>query len=177
MHHPSIVDTLTLSDGRAAASQSCLVPGDLAAASMPLLVALAEAYKARIARLPSLAVAARSCGGHSVGPALAPRHLPLLSFAQPYLAAARGGRELRYPIVGGLMARGPGGYLAFGLAPEGAQARLWVDVAGFRPRLGLGPLYILTQVQIHRLLTAAFLRHFASATGAYDGTLHLRRGA
>ncbi len=151
-------NTLTLAGGMAAAGQSCLVPGELAAAPLPWLSALADGYARLLARLPLLAVAPRPGGGRCVGLALAPRRLPLLCFAQPYLAAARGGRELRYPIVGGLMARAPGGHLAFGVAPEGARARLWIDVVAFRPRLGLGPLYVLTQAQAHRLITAAYLR-------------------
>jgi hypothetical protein len=173
MRPTTITDSLDLSSGRAAASQSCLVPGALAAAPASLLVAIGEAYKDLLGRLPVLAIASRPDGGHYVGPALVARRLPFISFAPPYLAAARGGRELRYPIIGGLMTRGPGGHLAFGLGPEGAYARLWVEVAGFRPRLGLGPLYILTQAQIHRLLTVTFLRRLAPALAPGDGTLLL----
>lgn len=171
MGSTSIVDTLALADGRAVASHSCLVASGLATAPAPLLLAIAEAYKALIASLPPLAVADRP-GGHCVGLALLVRRLPLLCFAPPYLAAARMGRELRYPIVGGLLARAPGGHIAFGLGPDGPHARLWVDVVGFRPRLGLGPLYLLTQAQVHRLLTVTFLRRLAPALPP-DGTLPL----
>lgn len=162
------VDSLSLTGGVAGAVQSCLVPRSLAAAPLAWLVAFGEGYARALGRLPLLSVWPRPRGGHGVGLRLAGRALALLAFAPPALAAARGGRELRYPIVGGLMARAPGGYLGFGVAPEGAQARLWIAVAGFRPRLGRGPLYILTQAQIHRLITAAYLGRVARDLAAAE---------
>lgn len=165
MDRAAFANTLSLAGGLAAAGQSCLVPRELAAATLAWLAAFADGYARLLGRLPLLAVAPLP-GGHCVGLAPAPRRLALLCFARPYLAAARGGRELRYPIVGGLMARGPGGHLAFGVAPEGRHARLWIDVVAFRPRLGLGPLYLLTQAQLHRLITVAYLRRVARGLAA-----------
>jgi hypothetical protein len=162
----SFANTLSLADGLASAGLSCLVPAELSAAPLPHLAAIADAYARFLGRLPLLALSDRQGGGHSVGLAIAPRRLALLSFASPYLASARRGCELRYPIVGGLLARAPGGHLAFGVAREGAMVRLWIDVLTFRPRLGLGPLYILTQVQIHRILTGAYLRRVARRLAA-----------
>lgn len=156
----SFTDTLELTDGYAAASQSCLVNTLAADFDLPRLAALADGYLRSLDALPLLALA-RDLAGVSVGPSFAPRRLALIRFAQPYLAAARAGRELRYPIVGGLMVRAPSGHLAVGVRPEGNRARLWIDVVAFRPRLGLGPLYLLTQVQIHRLVTTAYLRRAA----------------
>jgi hypothetical protein len=155
-----LTDTITLAEGLAGAGQSCLGPAALAAAPLPWLRAFGDGYLRFLDELPLLALA-RHGDGAAVGPALAPRRLSLLRFAAPYLAAARGGRELRYPIVGGLMARAAGGHIAFGVAPEGARARVWVDVLAYQPRLGLGPLYLLTQVQLHRLITLAYLRRVA----------------
>lgn len=157
-----LVDIVSLRDGVAAASQSLLVAADAAAAPAPALADLADGYLRFLDTLPLLALA-RLPGGACVGLAPAPRLIPFLCFAPPYLAAARGGRELRYPIAGGLMVRAPGGHLAVGVAPEGARARLWVDVVAFTPRLGLGALYLLTQVQLHRLITAAYLRRAVRA--------------
>lgn len=152
------VDTLTLREGLAAAGQSCLVPRSLAEAPPALLWYLGQGYAGYLARLPLLSVVSRPQGGHSITPRLAGRRLPLLSFAAPYLTAHRSGRELRYPIVGGLLAQAQSGYLAFGIAPEAEAARLWIDVIAFRPRLGLGPLYFLSQAQLHRVVTTAYLR-------------------
>ncbi|GAB4424929.1 MAG: hypothetical protein OHK0015_04370 [Chloroflexi bacterium OHK40] len=159
------VDTITLGDGLAGASQSCAVPAAAAALPLRWLVALGQGYHAWLGRLTFLAVAPRQSGGACVGLWPAPARLRLLCFGPPYLAAARGGRELRYPIVGGLMARGPGGYLAFGVAAEGVGARLWADVVGYRPRLGLGPLYTLTQARFHAVITVCYLRRVVAANG------------
>jgi hypothetical protein len=155
-----LADTITFADARAGAGQSCLGPAALAGAPLAWLRAFGDGYLRFLDGLPLLALA-RQGAGAAVGPALAPRRLSLLRFAPPYLAGARGGRELRYPIVGGLMARAPGGHIAFGVAPEGGRARVWVDVLAYRPRLGRGPLYLLTQVQLHRLITVAYLRRVA----------------
>jgi hypothetical protein len=158
----TLVNTVTLADGLAGASQSLLLPRTALGASPAHLANLGDAYLRFLNTLPLLSLSFtphRVC----VGVALAPRRLPLLCFASPYLASHRGGRELRYPIVGGLMARAAGGHLAFGVGPEGDNARLWVDVLDYRPRLGLGLLYLLTQVQLHRLITVAFLRHAVAA--------------
>lgn len=156
-------DLLTITGGVAAASQSCLVDAP-AAADAPRLAALAGGYLRSLDALPLLALAVHP-GGACVGPSFAPCRLALLRFAPPYLAAARGGREIRYPILGGLLVRAPGGHFAAGIAPEGARARVWIDVVAFRPRLGLGPLYVLTQVQVHRLVTTAYLRRAARQAG------------
>lgn len=160
----AFTDTVTLRDGVAAASQSCLVGAPAAALGLADLAALGDGYLRFLDALPLLALA-RHPGGACVGVWPAPRRLALLCFARPYLAAARGGRELRYPIVGGLMVRAPGGHLAVGVAPEGGRARLWADVVAYSPRLGLGTLYLLTQVQLHRLITVAYLRRAGCRRG------------
>lgn len=160
----AFVDTVALRDGVAAASQSCLVDARAASADLRTLAALGDGYLRFLDLLP-LVDLARHPGGTSVGLCLAPRRLALLRFAPPYLASARGGRELRYPIVGGMMVRAPGGHLGLGVAPEAHRARLWVDVVAYTPRLGLGALYLLTQVQLHRVITVAYLHRVACEAG------------
>jgi hypothetical protein len=87
--------------------------------------------------------------------------LPLLRFAAPYVAASLGGRELRYPIWGGLMTDTAGGWLAFGCRTEANELRLWIEVKGYHPRLGTGWIYRNTQARFHRWITLAFLRTWA----------------
>jgi hypothetical protein len=160
-----LVDTLSLTGGRAAAVQSALLPAELVA-TPGWLRGFGEGYFQYLGTLPLLAATRTADGAHRLGPWPAPARLPLLRFAPPYLAASRGGHELRYPIAGGLMARGASGYIAFGQAPAGERARVWVEVLEFWPRLGLGPLYILTQVALHRLITVAYLRRVAAQPAA-----------
>jgi hypothetical protein len=159
---PELVDSVTVAGGAAGACQSLLADAVAAPATAAQLAALGAAYLRFLGALPGVALAPAPWGV-AVGLWPAPARLPLLRLGRPYLAAARGGRELRHPILGGLMARRPGGHLALGAAPERGRARLWVEVAGYHPRLGLGPLYLLTQVQVHRLVCAAFLRRAARA--------------
>jgi hypothetical protein len=157
-----LVDMLTLAGGRAAAMQSGLLPA-AAVVGAGWLWAFGEGYFQHLGALPLIVAGRTAARGHRIGLWLTPARLALLRFAPPYLAASRGGRELRYAIVGGLLARGSSGYIAFGHAPEGGRARVWVEVVEFWPRLGLGPLYTLTQVVLHRLVTAAYLRRVAAA--------------
>lgn len=157
-----LVDTLTLTGGRAAAVQTGLLPA--AVVERPgWLRAFGDGYFHYLGTLPLLAAARDGAGGHRLGLRLAQGRLTLFRFAPPYLAANRGGRELRYPIAGGLMVREASGYIAFGHAPEDGRARVWVEVLEFWPRLGLGPLYILTEVVLHRLITVEYLRRAAAA--------------
>jgi hypothetical protein len=156
-----LVDTLTLSGGRAAAVQTGLLPAG--AVDRPgWLRAFGEGYFSYLGELPLLGVARAADGSHRLGPWFAPARLPLFRFAPPFVAASRGGREIRYPIAGGLLVRGASGYIAFGRAPEGERARVWIEVVEFWPRLGLGPLYILTEVVLHRLVTVAYMRRVAA---------------
>lgn len=152
-----LVDTLTLSGGRAAAVQTGLVDPSLVAQA-GWLYRFGEGYFAYLGTLPLLAIVRDADGTHRLGPWFAPRRMEGFRFAPPYLAAKRGGRELRYPIAGGFLVGGASGYIAFGHAPEGERARIWVEVLEFWPRLGLGPLYVLTEVVLHRIVTVNYLR-------------------
>lgn len=159
-----LADTLTLTRGLAAALQSGLIP--TAVTEGPnWLQTFGEGYFHYLGTLPLLAATRTAGGGHRLALWLAPTSLPMLRFAPPYLVASRGGRELRYPIIGGIMARKASGYIAFGHVPEAGRARVWVEVAEFWPRLGLGPFYILTEVVLHRLITVAYLRRVAASSG------------
>ena len=62
------------------------------------------------------------------------------------------GSAVQWPIVGGITAREPGGYFRI----EAAGGRLVASVDGYRPRLPL-PLYALTQLPVHLLLTRLYL--------------------
>jgi hypothetical protein len=156
-----LIDTLTLTGGRAAALQTGLV--DPALVARPgWLREFGEGYFAYLGTLPLLAIARAADGSHRLGPWFAPAALPGFRFAPPYLAARRGGRELRYPIAGGFLVRGASGHIAFGHGPAGDRARIWVEVLQFWPRLGLGPLYVLTEVVLHRIVTVRYMRRAAA---------------
>ena len=59
---------------------------------------------------------------------------------------------VRWPIVGGALAAGPGGHVGFGWR----EGRLTGWLRGYRPSLP-GLLYSLTQRQVHALVTRLFL--------------------
>ena len=155
-----LIDTLTLTGGRAAALQTGLLSNPLVA-DAEWLRAFGDGYFTYLGTLPLFRIVRYPDGSHRLGPWFAPGRLPLFRFAPPYLASKRGGKELRYPIAGGLLVRGLSGYISFGHAPEGDRARVWVEVLDFWPRLGLGPIYILTEVVLHRIITVAYLRRIA----------------
>jgi hypothetical protein len=80
---------------------------------------------------------------------------PLLEFGLPSIEAAGDRVTCRYPIAGGLLARQPGGSIAF--AQHGKV--LTSTISGFHPRLGLLPgLYSHVQARIH---AAVSRRYFA----------------
>lgn len=61
---------------------------------------------------------------------------------------------VRWPIEGGLLAAGPGGHVGF----DWRQGRLEGWLRGYRPALP-SPLYDLTQLPVHHLVTRLFLLH------------------
>lgn len=80
---------------------------------------------------------------------------PLLRFGLPRIEAAGAHVTCHYPIEGGLLARRPGGSIAF--AQNGNV--LTSTISGFHPRLGLLPgLYSHVQARIH---AAVSRRYFA----------------
>jgi hypothetical protein len=74
--------------------------------------------------------------------------LELLRFGSPIVTAA----AVEWPIDGGMTAHAPGGRLRI----EAARGHLVASMDGFRPQLPL-PLYALTQLPIHQLLTRLYL--------------------
>src|SRR5260370_4275153 len=77
--------------------------------------------------------------------------LELMRFGTP----AVNGSSVEWPIVGGVTTRKPGG--SFRL--EATGGRLFASVDGYLPRLPL-PLYALTQLPVHQLLTRLYLLRF-----------------
>lgn len=159
------IDTLATRGGLVSSFQSCTVaparaigPDDLAN--------FGAAYFDYLERLPGVAVMRGACGERAFAPP--GLRLPLLRFAAPYIVAAHSGSELRYHIRGGLMAAQPGGWFGFGCRAEAEGVRLWIAVAGYRPRLGAGPLYRWTQARFHQWISLAFLKRWAGRI-ACDG--------
>lgn len=83
----------------------------------------------------------------------------LLRFGRPELEATGDTVTCRYPIVGGLLARAPGGSISFTQrSGGGAEPELSSTIAGFHPRLAARPgrpdwtgaLYAHVQARIHR---------------------------
>jgi hypothetical protein len=74
----------------------------------------------------------------------------MLRFGPATVTAA----AVEWPIEGGITARSPGG--SFRIEAKGG--RLTASVDGYRPRLPL-PIYALSQLPIHRLLTRLYLLH------------------
>ncbi len=74
--------------------------------------------------------------------------LELLRFGRATVAPTR----VDWPIEGGLVVRAPGGHFRI----EALRGRLVASVHGYQPRLPL-PLYALTQLPIHHLLTRLHL--------------------
>lgn len=113
---------------------------------------LAAAYWREVERTTGGLVRARRS---PEGLALRALGAPLLRFGLPHVEA--GGDRVRccYPIEGGLLARRPGGWIAF--AQEGRV--LTSSISGFHPRLALFPgLYAHVQARIH---AAVSRRYFA----------------
>jgi hypothetical protein len=74
--------------------------------------------------------------------------LELLRFGRPKV----GPRSVEWPITGGLLAALPGGSWRI----ESEDGRLTASVEGYRPMLPR-PLYALTQLHVHHLLTRLYL--------------------
>lgn len=99
------------------------------------------------------------------------RSLTLLRFGEPQLEVGAHDVGCRYPILGGLLASRPGGFLA--VAQRGvAVPRLEVAVEGYRPALagggGLlqrGLLYRALQAPLHRTVSKRFLERAARRAG------------
>jgi hypothetical protein len=85
---------------------------------------------------------------HARGDAIYVGPVELLRFGPPVVTSS----AVEWPIEGGIATRAPGGTLRI----EAARGRVTASVDGYRPRLPL-PLYGLSQLPIHQLLTRLYL--------------------
>jgi hypothetical protein len=79
---------------------------------------------------------------------------PLLRFGPMQVAVGNERVTCRYPILGGILARRPGGALV--IAQTGEPAELYVAVTGFVARLGSGRVYRHVQQRIHVAVSRRF---------------------
>lgn len=154
----ALIDTLSIRGGYVSSLQSITLSIALPARSD--LVAYGETYFHILERLPGIIVLQGPQGERIV--ATRRVRLALLRFAAPYVAAARNGYELRYPITGGLTTAARSGWLAFGWRTEADALRAWIELVSYRPRLGAGAFYHTTQLQMHRWLSRLFLHTWAN---------------
>lgn len=119
------------------------VEDSVAAASTPSGQVLRDRF---FAEMPALTLGFIRARGNSLrlGP------LELLRFGRPTVTKA----SVEWPIEGGLLARSPGGRWRIGASGD----RLVASMEGYRPLLPR-PIYSLTQLQVHHLLTRLFLLH------------------
>jgi hypothetical protein len=123
-------------------TQGIITVEDSVAFSGPVTgIALRDGFLQDISRLTFGLVGVR-------GSALVVGPIELLRFGQPEVRRS----AVEWPIDGGLLAAGPAGRLRI----EAAGGRLSATVDGYRPSLPM-PLYTLTQLPIHHLLTRIHL--------------------
>ena len=92
--------------------------------------------------------------------------LTLLRFGQPVTVVDEAGALSRFPIVGGLLARTPGGSISFSQT-AGSEVELRATIDGFFPRLGgrpgrpawTGALYRHVQRRLHTSISRRYFRH------------------
>jgi hypothetical protein len=112
------------------------------------------AYWAAIARGSRGLVRVR-VGERGVVIRLAGIRSPLLRLGAAQVTVGNDRPTCRYPIVGGLLARRPGGALVVAQTGRG-PAKLYVTVTGFFARLGSGPVYRHLQQRIHLAVSRRF---------------------
>lgn len=94
--------------------------------------------------------------------------VPLLRFGPEQLGVGPDRVECRFPIIGGLLAARPGGWLVIAQRST-TEPELELVVAGYFPRLGVSPrkrslrraLYSALQARAHRAISRRFLEHAA----------------
>jgi hypothetical protein len=91
----------------------------------------------------------------------------LLVLGPPELSASGDTVASRFPIVGGVLTRRPGGALTLSQAGEG-EVEVRVSVNGYLPVLGRGPgrralFYVLTQARLHDLVSRRFFNGLIAA--------------
>ena len=126
---------VTWSDGRVSVTDSVRMTAPFSGTE------LLEAFADAIRRL-TLGLARFRDNVVRIGP------LELLRFSEPAVTPS----AVDWPIEGGLLARASGGHWRIASLPD----RLEASVVGYRPRLPR-PLYVITQLQVHRLFTRNYL--------------------
>jgi hypothetical protein len=101
----------------------------------------------------------RSAGGVEL---LLPAGPRLLRLGPPELSASDGFVLCRHSIVGGLLARRPGGWLSLSQKTDG-EVELRSSISGFFPVLGrgpgrAGPVYSQVQGRIHVVISRRFFQ-------------------
>ena len=117
-------------------------------------LALGRVYWEEVERFTHRLVRARPAGG-GVELALLGR-VALLRFGPADVRVQDGVVACRYPILGGALARAPGGAISFS-QQSGVRPELRSTIAGFQPRLGARPgrpdwtgaLYAHVQARLH----------------------------
>jgi hypothetical protein len=133
-------------DGSIATEQRVLAPTPVVALSHDGGECLGRAYWSAIARVSRGLVRARVRDGVSIRLAAVPS--PLLRLGPAEVTVEDDRVTCRHPILGGLLARRPGGALV--VAQTGRdRAELYVAVTGFFARLGSGAVYRHLQQRIH----------------------------
>jgi hypothetical protein len=133
-------------DGSIETEQRVLAPAPVVALSRDGGEHLGRAYWAAIARVSRGLVHARVRDGVAIRLAAVPS--PLLRLGPAEVTVEDDRVTCRYPILGGLLARRPGGALV--VAQAGREpAELYVAVTGFFARLGSGAVYRHLQQRIH----------------------------
>jgi hypothetical protein len=115
---------------------------------------LGRAYWAAIAEVGRGLVRVRA-GERGVVIRLAGVRSPLLRLGAAQVTVGDDRLTCRYPIVGGLLARRPGGALVVAQTGRG-PAELYVAVTGFFARLGSGAVYRHLQQRIHLAVSRRF---------------------
>jgi hypothetical protein len=141
-------------DGSIATEQRIMSPSPVVPLSHGGGKYLGCAYWAAIARVSRGLIRAR-VGERGVVVRVAGIRSPLLRFGTAQLTIGDDRLICRYPIVGGLLARRPGGALVVAQTGRG-PTELYVAVTGFFARLGSGPVYRHLQQRIHLAVSRRF---------------------
>lgn len=124
---------------------------------------LGESYWTEVEGLTRGVVRPHAVGGSGV--ALRAFGSDLLRFSAPVTEVDADGVRCRYDIVGGVLARRPGGSISF-VQTGGAEPELRSAIAGFHPRLAARPgrarwtgiLYSVVQRRLHLAVSRRYFR-------------------
>jgi hypothetical protein len=152
-------------DGAVDSEQRLAAPEPVVEATEQGAGQLGAVYWREVERFMRGLVAAETSADGSVILRLRPGSVVLLAFGAPEMAAADGGVRCTYPIVGGLLARTPGGTISFA-QESGPPLALASAISGFFPRLAAAPgrpgwtgaLYEQVQRRLHLAVSKRYFR-------------------